>query len=179
LLQKIVASQKNQHIASHVATIFCNHLAKLLQKMIATLALPRWVYLNTRIESITAMRLLYRWMLCSFVEYLQDGFTKHTCVMTAMRLLSRWMLCSFVEYLQDGVTMTAMRLLSRWMLCFFVEYLQDGLTKHTSRRQLTPNFGRIFGPRAWATLSSFGCNLPGPGVIVPKNRQFLGPRYVV
>jgi hypothetical protein len=40
-----------------------------------------------------------------------------------------------------------------------------------SRRQLTPNFGRIFGPRAWATLSSFGCNLPGPGVIVPKTRQ--------
>ncbi len=38
LLQKIVASQKNQHIllhiASHVATIFCNHPAKLLQKMI-------------------------------------------------------------------------------------------------------------------------------------------------
>jgi hypothetical protein len=28
LLQKIIASHKNQHIASHVATIFCNHLAK-------------------------------------------------------------------------------------------------------------------------------------------------------
>ncbi len=27
LLQKIIAFQKNQHIASHVATIFCNHLA--------------------------------------------------------------------------------------------------------------------------------------------------------
>ncbi len=34
LLQKIEASQKNLHIASH-ATIFCNHLAKLLQKVIA------------------------------------------------------------------------------------------------------------------------------------------------
>jgi hypothetical protein len=30
------ASQKNQHIASHVAMIFCNHLAKLLQKIIAS-----------------------------------------------------------------------------------------------------------------------------------------------
>ncbi len=28
---------ENQHIASHVATIFCNHLAKLLQKIIASL----------------------------------------------------------------------------------------------------------------------------------------------
>ncbi len=27
---------RNQHIASHVATIFCNHLAKLLQKIIAS-----------------------------------------------------------------------------------------------------------------------------------------------
>jgi glutamate-1-semialdehyde aminotransferase len=36
LLQKIVASQKTQHIASHVATIFCNHLANLLQKIIAS-----------------------------------------------------------------------------------------------------------------------------------------------
>ena len=36
LLQKIIASQKNQHIASHVATIFCNHLAKLLQKIVAS-----------------------------------------------------------------------------------------------------------------------------------------------
>ncbi len=62
LLQKIIASQKNQHIASqllpsfviilqscykrwqhtrktntsHRATIFCNHLAKLLQKMVAS-----------------------------------------------------------------------------------------------------------------------------------------------
>jgi hypothetical protein len=36
LLQKIVASQKTQHIASHVATIFCNHLAKLLQKTVAS-----------------------------------------------------------------------------------------------------------------------------------------------
>jgi hypothetical protein len=36
LLQKIVASQKNQHIASHVATLFCNHLAKLLQKIEAS-----------------------------------------------------------------------------------------------------------------------------------------------
>jgi hypothetical protein len=35
LLQKIIASQKNQHIASH-ATIFCNHLAKLLQKIMAS-----------------------------------------------------------------------------------------------------------------------------------------------
>jgi hypothetical protein len=26
------------------------------------------------------------------------------------------------------------------------------LSVYTSRRQLTPNFGRIFGPRAWATL---------------------------
>jgi hypothetical protein len=34
LLQKIIASQKNQHIASHA--IFCNHLAKLLQKIIAS-----------------------------------------------------------------------------------------------------------------------------------------------
>ena len=34
-LQKIVASQENQHIASH-ATIFCNHLAKLLQKIVAS-----------------------------------------------------------------------------------------------------------------------------------------------
>ncbi len=25
-------------------------------------------------------------------------------------------------------------------------------TNQTSRRQLAPNFGRIFGPRAWATL---------------------------
>jgi competence protein ComGF len=34
LLQKIVASQENQHIASH-ATIFCNQLAKVLQKIVA------------------------------------------------------------------------------------------------------------------------------------------------
>ncbi len=33
--------------------------------------------------------------------------------------------------------------------------------------------------RAWATLSSFGCNLPGPGVIVPKTRQHFRPRNVV
>jgi hypothetical protein len=33
LLQKIVASQKtNTSHHSHVATIFCNHLAKLLQR---------------------------------------------------------------------------------------------------------------------------------------------------
>ncbi len=31
-----MAFQKNQHFASHVATIFCNHLAKLLQKIIAS-----------------------------------------------------------------------------------------------------------------------------------------------
>ena len=36
LLQKIITSQKNQHIASHIATIFCNHLAKLLQKIITS-----------------------------------------------------------------------------------------------------------------------------------------------
>ena len=34
LLQKIIASQKNQHI--RIDTIFCNHLAKLLQKIIAS-----------------------------------------------------------------------------------------------------------------------------------------------
>jgi hypothetical protein len=45
---------------------------------------------------------------------------------------------------------------------------------NSSRRQLTPNFGRIFGPRAWATLSSFGCNL----VIVPKTSQLFRPRNV-
>ncbi len=58
------------------------------------------------------------------------------------------------------------------------KYFTKIQTHQSSRRQLTPNFGRIFGPRAWATLSSFGCNLPGPGVIVPKTRQFLGPRYI-
>ncbi len=36
LLQKSKASQKNQHIASHVATIFCNHLAKLSQNIKAS-----------------------------------------------------------------------------------------------------------------------------------------------
>ncbi len=34
-------------------------------------------------------------------------------------------------------------------------------------------------PRTWATLSSFGCNLPGPGVIVPKTCQHFRPRNVV
>jgi hypothetical protein len=50
-----------------------------------------------------------------------------------------------------------------------------------------PNFGRIFGPRAWATLSSFGCNLPGIfrdrallfRKIVPLGDQLLARRYVV
>jgi hypothetical protein len=36
LLQKTIASEKNQHITSHVATIFCNHLATLLQKIVAS-----------------------------------------------------------------------------------------------------------------------------------------------
>ncbi len=45
-----------------------------------------------------------------------------------------------------------------------------------SRRQLTPNFGRIFGPRDWATLSSFWCNLPGG--IDPKTGQRFRPRNV-
>jgi hypothetical protein len=40
LLQKIVASQKTQHIASHVATIFCTHLAKLLPKIVASQKIP-------------------------------------------------------------------------------------------------------------------------------------------
>ena len=35
LLQKIIASQKNQHIHCY-AMIFCNHLAKLLQKIVAS-----------------------------------------------------------------------------------------------------------------------------------------------
>jgi hypothetical protein len=36
LFATMVASQKTQHMGSHVATIFCNHLAKLLQKIITS-----------------------------------------------------------------------------------------------------------------------------------------------
>ncbi len=86
-----------------------------------------------------------------FVKYLQYGRTKHThWELYSDALLSRWMLCFFVNYLQDGFTQThALRPLQRRVAfgldaLFFVNYLQD-VTKTHALRSLHRCATRIVG----------------------------------
>jgi hypothetical protein len=49
------------------------------------------------------------------------------------------------------------------------------LSKMFEPRNVVLNIVEFSEMSAWLGLSSFGCNLPGPGVIVPKNRPPGGP----
>ena len=62
--KRLIASQKDQHI-THVATIFCNHLAKMLQKIVAF----------QKTQQCPTHRIAHA-MLLSFVVILQSCYNR-------------------------------------------------------------------------------------------------------
>ncbi len=175
-----MATHRYNDLNAHVYVFLFQSIASLLQKkLLKPIATHRYNVLNacflcSLLQTFYKRRDFNRQQrfaiisfvcVCFFCSRLQ-AFYKRRSLNRQQRIA---IMFSFVFPLQSIANILQKKSLQPiaddWCVCVFLfqsiaSLLQKKLLKPiaTSRRQLTPKFGRIFGPRAWATLSSFGCS---------------------